>query len=112
MKIKVREAGKVRIVDLRGELKLGNRLQEEVKDLLAGGHSRIVINLKHVPWIDTSGITALVASKKRALDKGSDVVLLSPAGKTARILMSSLIQMYIKVYDNEPEAVGSIRAAA
>jgi anti-anti-sigma factor len=68
-----------------------------------------VFNLKRVPWIDTSGITSLMALKKRALDRGGDVVLLNPTGKTARILRSCLIQTYIRIYEDELTAVGSIR---
>ncbi len=114
MKIKIREAGMVRIIDLVGELKLGETVavQATVKELLTTGHNRIVFNLKRVPWIDTSGITSLVASKKWALDKGGDVVLLNAVGKTGRILRSCLIQMYIKIHEDELTAVGSFRQSA
>lgn len=110
MKITIRDAGKVRIIDLSGTLDLGSSVavHAAVKQLLDQGHARIVFNIKHVPWIDTSGITCLVASRKRALDRGGDVVLLKPGGKTARILRSCLIQTYIKFYDDELTAVGSL----
>ncbi len=111
MKINVRDAGNVRILDLSGDLKLGNdsdgALRETVKGLIASGHSRFVINLKHVPWIDSMGIGALAVCKKRALDKGGDVKPFNPRDKVDRIIRSLFLATWIQIHDDEVQAVGS-----
>ena len=73
MKVKIREIGNVRVVDLEGELKLGagdTALRETVRGLVSQGHSRIVLNLRGVKWIDSSGVGELVACRKRTVERG------------------------------------------
>jgi anti-anti-sigma factor len=110
MIIKVKDAGKVRILELKGELKLGGAVmsvEETVKGLLASGHSQIVVNLADVSWLDTSGIACLVASRKRCIDKGGDVKLLMPSETVGRILRAFALHLWFKVFDTELKAVGS-----
>ena len=111
MKIAVRDAGRARILDLSGDLKLGNdsdgALRETIKEMIASGQTRFVINLKHVPWIDSMGIGALAVCKKRAKEKGGDVKLLNPVDKVDRILRSLMLTDWIQIYNDEGMAVGS-----
>ena len=110
MKIQVRDAGTKRIIDVNGQLTLGNAveaLEETVMGLLNSGHCQIVVNLKNVPYIDTSGITQLVAAKKRCMDKDGDVKLLMPSKTAYRILASVALHTWFEILDTEAKAVGS-----
>ena len=69
MKATVKDAGNVRVIDLRGKMTLGGGdvvVRDLVGRLLKEGHTQIILNLSKVDYIDSAGIGELVASKKRA----------------------------------------------
>ena len=110
MKIQLREEGKVCILDLQGELKLGSgdeELAAGIAELLEDGHTAFILNLKHVPWLDTSGMTALVVAKKRAMKKGGDVRLLNLAPKVREELSVVRLLEVFDTFENEAKAVES-----
>src|SRR3989338_11142170 len=61
--ISQRETQGVTVLDLAGRVTLGeecNTLRDTLKKLLAGGQKRILLNLKEVNRVDSSGIGILV----------------------------------------------------
>ncbi len=110
MKVKVRDAGKVRIVDLSGKLTLGDAvrsLDETLAGLLKGKHNQIVLNLKDVDYVDSAGIGELVAGKKRAVAAGGDVRLLLPSSSVYQVLSIVQLHLIFQIFDEEAKAVGS-----
>jgi len=108
MKLKVREIGNVRIVDLEGELKLGSgdtALREVVRGLVSQGHSRIVLNLRGVKWIDSSGVGELVACRKRTVERGGDTKLLMPSEGVYNLLVLVRLHEYFNIFHEEPLAL-------
>ena len=108
MKVKTRESGNVRILDLQGKLVLGEpvgALEETVKGLLADGHNRLVINLKGVDYVDSAGIGELVAAKKRAVEKKGDVKLLMPSKTVYNVLSMLSLHLIFEIHEDEAKAV-------
>ena len=59
MDIKERVVGGVSILDLSGKVVLGEgdlQVKERIKDLLADGQKRILLNLAEVNYIDSAGL--------------------------------------------------------
>ena len=56
-------------------------LRRQIFDLLDIGHSRILLNLVGVSYMDSAGIGELIACYKRVLEKGGSIKLLNPSGK-------------------------------
>lgn len=57
--VSTRQVDEVTIVDLSGELKLGegsSAVRNTVKDLLGKGEKKILLNLGNISYIDSSGI--------------------------------------------------------
>jgi anti-sigma B factor antagonist len=110
VRIQLRDAGKVVVLDLQGELKLGGgdeELREAVRDLLAEDRSALVLNMQHVPWLDTSGISALVVVKKRAMKQGGDVRLLRLSGRVREELKLVHLLEVFQTFEDETQAIGS-----
>lgn len=110
MKVSVRDAGKSRVVDLKGKITLGKGdkiLQETIVGLLNDGHNQIILNMKDVDYIDSAGIGELVASKKRATAKGGDVRLLMPSDSVYQVLSIVQLHLIFQIFDSEAKAVGS-----
>lgn len=78
------------IVEVRGELDLATapQLDEVIGRLLSQGHSRIVLDLHGVDFIDSVGITALLTAHRRARAANGWLVLRS-AGPRLRMLLET-----------------------
>ena len=108
MKVKTRESGNITIVDLNGKLVLGEpvaTLEETVKRLVADGHTRLLINLKEVDYVDSAGIGELIAAKKRAVEKKGDVKLLMPSQTAYKVLSMLSLHLIYEIFQDETKAV-------
>lgn len=62
-KLSTRKADTVSVVDLAGKITAGEALavlRQTIRDEVAKGHNRILLNLKDVSYIDSSGLGELV----------------------------------------------------
>lgn len=110
MRVDVRKAEDVIIVDLKGRLVTGTGdqlLREVMNELLAEGWPKILLNLSQVTKIDSAGIGELVASIKLARRFSSRVKLLHVKGQIRDILELSQILPLLEIYDSEKSAVGA-----
>lgn len=110
MRIKARDAGQVRVLDLNGKLLLGHgetALEEAVNSALAEGHRRIVFNMEKVPFIDSAGTGALTMCMKRALDQKAEIKLMIPPSSTIHLHVQTCLRLMFKTFDDEAEAVES-----
>ncbi len=75
--IEISETGPLAVVAPRGELDLAvaDRLRRTLTDLVDRGKSRIVIDLAAVPYLDSSGLGALVATMKHTRAAGGELRL-------------------------------------
>jgi len=110
MKATVKEAGKVRIIDLKGRITLGAgdlELRKAVQDQLDKGNTSVVLNLQGIEYIDSAGLGELVACKKRATAKGGDVKLVMPSESVYKVLSIVSLHLVFEIFDSEAKAIGS-----
>jgi anti-sigma B factor antagonist len=110
MKATVKEAGKVRVIDLKGRITLGAgdlELRKAVQDQLDSGNTSVVLNLQGVEYIDSAGLGELVACKKRATAKGGDVKLVMPSESVYKVLSIVSLHLVFEIFDSEAKAIGS-----
>jgi anti-sigma B factor antagonist len=113
MKVDVRHLEDVIIVDLEGRLVMGvgdEILRDVINELLAEDWKKIVLNLRKVTIMDSSGIGELVSGWKLGRRFGATVKLLRPAPQVARTLKLTQLLPLLEVYDDEAEAVASFVA--
>ena len=112
MKIDTRNQEGVTILDLDGKLNIGDGdvlLREEVGDLLERGVKKILINLKNVKAMDSSGLGELVRVRASANDQSATVKLLHVEDKVQEVLeMTRLIGVF-ESFDDEIDAIASFR---
>ena len=72
-----RQTNGVLVVHVEGQLVITNRaeLKDLVQERLAAGDRRFVIDFTQTPYIDSSGLGALVTIAKRIREEGGDVRL-------------------------------------
>ena len=114
MKVDVRHFDDVIIVDLEGRLVGGvgdELLRDVVNELLAEGWKKIVLNLKAVTVLDSSGIGELVAGWKLSHRFDAELKLLRPQPQIERTLKLTQILPLIEVFDEDEAAVASFQTA-
>ncbi len=110
MKLNVRQIGHVAVLDLAGNITVGKGdavLREGVSKLLQSDQKQILLNLREVPYMDSSGIGEIVAGYKAARDNNGTVKLLNPSEKVSDLLQSTRLEEVFETYRNEKEAVRS-----
>jgi anti-sigma B factor antagonist len=114
MKVDVRHVDDVIIVDLEGRLVMGvgdELLRDVVNELLAENWKKILLNLREVSIMDSSGIGEVVSSWKLAQRFGASVKLLRPRPQVQRTLRLTQLLPLLEVFDDEPAAVASFTPA-
>ena len=111
MKATVRKVGQVSVVDLSGKITIGEGdvvLRDKVIELLDAGHTKILLSLEKVSYMDSAGIGELVACFKKAREKGGTVKLLKPSGKVEDLLqLTKLWEVFDIFTDDEKTAIDS-----
>ncbi len=112
MDINVRKFTDVFVVQLRGDLKIGDAVdgfRQTLEDLLNGGDTRIVVNIAQVPMIDSSGIGVLVRSLTSAKQRGGSLKLVSPSKLAMQTLKIVGLLNLFEIFDDEEVAVQSYK---
>jgi anti-sigma B factor antagonist len=112
MKANNRQVGGVNIVDMSGRITLGEGsvvLREAVKDLLAKGQKKILLNLGDVTYIDSSGIGELVSAFTSVRNQGGELKLLKLTKKVHDLLQITKLYTVFDIKDDEASAIQSFK---
>ena len=110
MKARTRQQQDITIVDLSGQIKLGEGssvLRETVKDLLGKGRKKILLNLADINYIDSSGVGELVSAFTSVRNQGGELKLLHLTKKVHDILQITKLYTVFDVRDNEAAAISA-----
>jgi anti-sigma B factor antagonist len=110
MRVSTRQVNDVTIVDLSGRLTLGEGtsvLRDTVKDLVARGQKKIVLNLGELNYIDSSGIGELVAAFTSVRNQGGELKLLNLTKKVHDVLQITKLYTVFDVLDDEAGAIAA-----
>jgi anti-sigma B factor antagonist len=112
LNIKERQAGDVTIMDLDGEVRIGDSataLRSAIRNLVAGGSNKLLLNLAGVRYIDSSGIGELIANYTTVGRTGGQLKLLNLTEKVQGLLVITKLLTVFDVYDDESEALSSFK---
>lgn len=110
MAINERKRNDVTILDLKGKITIGaaeEALRDAVHRVLGAGAQKLLLNLKDVSTIDSSGVGELVSSYTSATNRGAKIKLANLPPKINDILTITQLITVFDVYDTEDEAVAS-----
>ena len=110
MEIKLRNNGKVTILDLQGNLTIGaseEAFGEMVAQLLKENQKNLLVNMAGVPFIDSSGIGGLIKSFSRVKSDGGKLKLLQPSPNARQLLSITGLLSVLEVFDDEASAISS-----
>src|SRR6476660_6240294 len=106
MKANVREVQGVSIVDLKGKITIGSgdvQLREVINGLVEKGKRNILVNMKEVTTIDSSGIGELVGCDTSVTNTRGESNLRGLPPKISDAPRGTKISTECDVYESEPE---------
>ena len=110
MKFQTRQVDDVTILDLSGRITLGEgsvTLRDAVRDVLAKGSKKILLNLGDVNYIDSSGIGELVSAFTTVKNQGGELKLLNLTKKVHDLLQITKLYTVFDVQEDEAGAIAS-----
>ena len=98
--------GGATIVMLSGRLDLlsASGVKQQLSDLIAAGHRRLVVDLDGVQFIDSSGLGALIGALKAARVAGGDMRIARPSEQARVILELTTLHRVLRPYESVEEA--------
>lgn len=90
------------VLDLSGEIDINSapRLKEAIVASIARGQSKVALNLAGVPFMDSTGLAALVAGAKRTREANGDIALIRPNQQIRRILSVTDLIKVLPVHES------------
>jgi anti-sigma B factor antagonist len=110
--LKERQAGDVTILDLTGEVRMGEGsivLRDAIRKLADAGKKKLLLNLAGVKYVDSSGIGELIANYTTVKRQGGQLKLLNLTDRIQNLLVITKLLTVFDVYEDEAEALKSFQ---
>ncbi len=112
MNISERVVEGVSILDLSGKIVLGEgdiQIKDRIRDLLADGQRRILLNLADVGYIDSAGLGAIISCYTTSKREGGQLKLVHLTKKVQDLLAITKLITVFETYESEKEALDSFK---
>ena len=110
MKFSTRKAGDIVIIDVDGQILLGEgdvEIKMAIDDLLKRGKKNVLLNLAKVPYLDSAGLGEIIRCFTALRKSGGDFKLLSPNRRIIDLLTITKLLNVFDCYENEAAAIAS-----
>lgn len=110
VKLTTRQVGDVCVVDAVGRITLGEGssiFRDTIRDLVAKGEKKILVNLAEVTYIDSSGIGEMVSGFTTVTNHGGSLKLLNLSKRVQDLLQITKLYTVFEAFDDEAAAVRS-----
>ncbi len=110
MKVAERAAGEVTVLDLTGRIVLGEGdevLRNKVREVVAAGSRKVLLNLGGVSYVDSAGLGELVRCHTRLAREGGVMKLLNLTERMEDLLQITKLVTVFETFDSEEEALAS-----
>jgi anti-sigma B factor antagonist len=108
-----RERGGVVILDVSGKLMGGpesDPLRETLRRIIEGGTRKMVVNLREVPWMNSSGLGVLLAGFIQLRKHGGELKFAGLQDRVRAILTTTKLVTMIEACLDEDAALRSFQA--
>lgn len=98
------------VLDLLGKITLGEEtgaLRGKVRELVETGHTKILLNLADVSYVDSTGLSTLVSLYTTARNQGGTVKLLNLTKRLRDLLQITRLSTVFDIYDDLEMALQS-----
>lgn len=110
LQIRQREREGIVILDLSGPLTVGEpaaRVREVLHGLLAADRKNVILNLRDVDYIDSTGLGAMVVCYTTLRKAGGALKLLHLNRRNIELLVLTKLSTVFEIFSDEQDAVNS-----
>jgi anti-sigma B factor antagonist len=110
LEIRKREREGIVILDLNGRITVGeesSKLRDVLRELSAGGVQNVILNLRGVDYIDSTGLGALVICFTTLRKANGKLTLLNASRRNIELLVFTKLATVFEIFNDEQEAVNS-----
>jgi anti-anti-sigma factor len=110
MEVTAHTKNDVTILFLNGKLSMGHGdvdLHKAIQDLLLEHKLNIVLNMRKLSYLDSTGIGVLVSKFKSAAQREGRLVICEPNSKVMGLLEMTQLDKVMSIYDSEDAALAS-----
>jgi anti-anti-sigma factor len=99
----------ISILTLKGRLTVGesNSVREAIQGLTAAGKTKVVLDLSHVDYIDSTGLGAMVICYTSLKKAGGAMKLVNPNKRNLELLLLTKLHTIFEVFTEVQDAVNS-----
>ena len=108
-----REVDDVTVIDMDGRITLGEGsglLRDLIREKLAAGQKKIVMNLAGINYIDSTGLGELVSGYRQVKSQGGELKLLNLNKKVSDLLQITKLYTVFDIHTDEAQAVASFHS--
>jgi anti-anti-sigma factor len=107
MDISFRDLGEHKVIEVAGEVDLYNvsELKKSLFSITDGSNQSVIVDMKNVNYMDSSGIGALVAGQKKMRAHNGKFALMNIHDDVLNILKLATLDKFFRIYDTEDEIV-------
>ena len=108
MKIATHKVNDITVLDLSGRITLGEgsvQLRDTVRDLVAKGQKKIVLNLGEVNYMDSSGVGELVTAYTTVKNQGGELKLVNLTKKIEDLMTITKLATVFDIHNDEASAI-------
>jgi anti-sigma B factor antagonist len=107
MAFQVTKSGDVLVIDVEGQLIVGNRqeLKQKVLEELEGGERKFVVDFTNTGYIDSSGLGVLVSLSKKIREQGGELRLSNLNEDLRTLFELTKLDTLFKIADSRDEAL-------
>lgn len=112
MKVNQRELSGAVVLELQGKLTGGpeaEQFRNIFKDLIQDGKKNIIVNLKKVEWINSTGLGILISGYTSVRKAGGDLVLCNVGDRIDSILYVTKLNLLFNAFEDETDAAEHLR---
>jgi anti-sigma B factor antagonist len=111
MTFEQRTVGDVVVLSIIGDIAMNGAgaclLADRVRSLLQDGHDRLVLDLRHVRYVDSAGLGELVHAFSAVRNRGGAMKLLNMTRRLTDLLVVTRLLTVFDCFDHEVEALAS-----
>jgi anti-sigma B factor antagonist len=110
MELQIHEDGSVTVLTVTGDLVIGDAestFKKTVTRLLEEGHTRLLVDLSGVGFLDSSGLGALVRALTQSQKEGGQTKLLHAGPQIRKLLQMTKLDSVFEIHEDMEAAVSS-----
>jgi anti-sigma B factor antagonist len=98
------------ILELKGRITMGDEVtafRQKLRDLAQIANSKVLLNLQHVDYIDSTGLGAIVMGSSAIRNTGGVIKLVNLNRRNVELLVATKLATIFEIFNDEQDAVNS-----